>query len=377
MGRMVVPQLQAAASSDKKLAAEAKLVLKTVWPTEAKVPRDGLGILCTKNMNVRGNLPFVKIQLEGDSGKKTLLKPAIRLIQFGAGKTQPAMEPPDYPPPKSGNIPDFELAMNENRLVGTLDAVNVSVATAYGALSIPVKEIIFIKLGDPDEVVTRTQTLFGKLSTTTLELKSKVGSFRIDRDKVQMVRAVLTGDVTAPPAPEVKPEQWASLFNGRDLTGWKEWGNGGRTVENGAIRLIGDSGLTYQNSADVQRVVIAAEVKINQLNGPGTGMKLAVRDSTTGTYFVHFDGKNGGIFLWDNQAKQPISLKAFQADVPAGKPFHLQFAVLDTSLIAYINDGLVAEVKIDPAKALPAGKVSIGVWNCDAEFRDIRMKIIP
>ena len=376
MGRAIVPQLQAVLS-DKKLGAQAKVVLKTAWPTEAKAPRDGSGILCTGKMELRGNLPFASVQLEGNFGKKTLPRASIRLIQFGEGKTQPAVDPPDYPPPKTGNIPDVELAMNENRLVGTLDAVHVSVATAYGPLSIPVKELISIKLGDPDEIVTRSQTFLGKLSTTTLGVKSKLGTFKIDRDKVQMVRAVLTGDVPPPPGAEVKTEQWADLYNGKDLAGWFQWGNGGRGVENGGIRLVGDSGLTYQNSADAKRVVLAAEVKINTLNGAGTGIKLAVRDGTEGTYFVHYDGKNGGIFLWDNVAKQPILLKAFQADAPVGKPFHVQFAVLDNSLIAYINDGLAAEVKLDPAKALPAGKVSVGVWNCDAEFRDIRMKIVP
>jgi len=378
MGRVAVPQLQAAAaSSDKKLADQAKVVLKTLWPTDAKVARDGSGILGTKRMELRGTLSFASIQLEGDYGRKTLQRGSIRLIQFGEGKVQPATDPPDYPPAKGGNNPDFQMEMKDVLLVGPLDAVNVLFTTDYGRLTIPVKDIISIKLGDPDEVVTRTQTLVGKLTTTTLELKSKVGTFKVDRDKVQLVKAVLTGEAAPVVPPPVNVEKWIDLFNGKDLTGWKEWGNGGRGVEKGAMRLVGDSGLTYENSADVQRVVIAAEVKINELGGAGTGIKLAVRDSTTGTYFVHFDGKNGGIFLWDNVAKQPILLKAFQADAPVGKPFHMQFAGLDSSLIVYINDDPVAEAKLDPAKALPAGKVSVGVWNCDAEFRDVKMKVVP
>lgn len=379
MGRIAVPQLQAAAaSSDKKLANEAKAVLKKIWPTEAKVPSDGSGILCTKTMDLRGNLTFLSVRVEGSFGKKTLLKASIRLIQFGAAKAQPAMDPPDYPPAKGGNTPELELVMNDSsRLIGTADALNLDVTTDYGQLAVPLKDIISIRLGDPDEIVTRTMTLFGKLSTTTLEVKSKVGNFKVDRDKVQLVKAVLeeAGTAVAQEGP-IKLDQWTDIFDGKGLTGWSEWGGGSRKVEGGTIHLSGDSGLTYQNMDDVKRVIIAAEVKINNLTGPGAGVKLTVRESPEGTYFIHFDGKNGALFLWDTKTKQSTTLKPFQVDLPAGKPCRIQFAVLDTMLIAYINENLAAEAKIDPAKALPSGKVSIGVWNCDANFHDVRVKTL-
>lgn len=381
IGRIAVPHLQAAAESDdKQLAKEAKAILKKIWPSGASVPRDGSGILRTRDMELRGTLTFLRVTLRGSFGRKVLLKAGIRLIRFSRGKVQPATDTPQFPPAKDPKEPAFEFLMKDNsRIIGTVDAYSVDVETPYGRLTVPVKQLVSVKLGDPDQFVTRAMSFLGKLSTTTLNIKSKVGTFRLDRDKVRVAKAVLDESatpVTTATTTGVLPNQWSEIFNRKDLTGWSRWGSGSKKVEDETIHLAGDAGLTYQDAGDVSNVIVAAEVRINKQTGQGAGVKLTLRDGPEGTYYIHFDGKNGAIFKWDNKTKQSISLKNFQAEMPDGNWHRIQFGILGSLMLAYVNGKSAADVRVDPNTALPPGKVSIGTWNCDANFRDIRVKIL-
>ena len=379
MGRICVPQLQAAADGqDKALAKEAAAVLKTVWPSGAKVPADGASILFAKNMEFRGSCQFQNVRVEGSFGKKTLLTAQVRLMQFGSAKAQPAGDPPAYPPVKGGKTPELELTMADgSRIVGTVDVFSLDVDTPYGKLAVPVREIISVKLGDPDEIITRDMSFAGKLATAALQVKSKVGDFRLDRDKVRLVKAVLDESGTATVAGgDIKLNQWTEIFNGKDIANWSGWGSGIKKVENKTIHLTGDSGLAYQAPQDIRNCIVAASIHINSTTGPGGGVKLTVRDSEAGTYYVHFDGKNGVISKWDNLQKKSIELKKFQADQPPDGWHTVQFGIVETMMLAYINGKAVGEITVDPKDQLPAGRIAIGVWNCDANFRDIQVKML-
>ncbi len=380
MGRVCVPQLQSATEgTDKKLAKEASAVLKEIWPTGAKVPSNGIGVLMTKGMELRGSLQIERIHVEGAFGKQSFLPLAIQLVQIGAGKVQPAGDPPVYPPLKSAKTPELELTMADaSLLVGTLDVMLLDVETAYGTLKVPVKDIISVEFGDPDKIVTREMTLQGKLSTATLEIQSKVGAFRVDRDTVKSAKAVLdeTGTASAQPANgALKTDVWIDIFNGKDLSNWSTWGSGTRKVEDKTIHLIGDAGAKYLSPDDIKNCIVAASVKINKTTGPGGGVKITVRDGEDGTYYVFFDGRNGTIAKWDNRLKKAFNLKQFQAE-PAPDDWHMvQFGISESMMLAYINGKSVCEIKVDPKDILPAGQVTIGVWNCDASFREVQLKL--
>ncbi|HUW57465.1 MAG TPA: family 16 glycoside hydrolase [Planctomycetota bacterium] len=380
MGRITVPQLQEAAdSSDKLLAKQAKDILKQVWPTGAKVPSDGSGLLRTKQAEYRGTLTFLNVRIEGTFGRKTLLKQGIRLIEFSKGKVQPATDAPTYPPARGGKTPELELTMKDNsRIVGTLDTNSLNVETPYGKLSVPVTDLVSVTLGDPDQIVTREMTFTGKLLTTTLSVNSKVGAFQLDRDKVAVVKAVLdeTGTAVVEAGGDLKPNQWTQLFNGKDLKDWGGWGSGSREVDTQTIHLVGDAGVTYQKMSDAKNVIVAARVRINKQTGQGAGIKLCVREGNAGAYFIHFDGRNGAIFKWDNSAKKATQLDAFRADAPVGNWHTVQFGIIENLMLAYVNGKPVAKVTVDPKTALPPGRLSLGVWNCDANFRDIQAKVL-
>ena len=192
-----------------------------------------------------------------------------------------------------------------------------------------------------------------------------------------LFRSVL--DETASPVVkgvDLKTDQWVQIFNGKDLTSWNSWGGGTRKVEDDTIRLTGDSGLGYQAPLDIKNCILAVSVKINSITGAGGGVKITVRDSDEGTYYVHFDGKNGIVSKWDNRAKKSVTLKAFQADAAPDGWHNIQFGIVETLMLAYINGQAVCEVTVAPKDQLPAGRVCIGTWNCDASFRQVQLKVL-
>ena len=380
-GRVSIPQLQEAAESkDKQVAKKAAEALKLMWPTGAKVPSDGSAVIRTRDCEFRGTLTWLHLPLRGAFGRKTLRRTGIQLVQFGVGKAQPAGDAPKYGPLKRGRYPELELTLNDStRIIGTFDTYSVDVETPYGALKVPVKRIISITLGDPDTIVTRDMSFTGKLATATLEVKSKVGSFKVDRDKVAVLKAVLDQAAVAVAEEDgIRPNQWTDIFNGKDLTGWSKWGKDGGKIKvaRGRVNVAGDAGMSYHEGDDMEDVILAARVRINRTVGGGPGVKLILRDTGEGQYYIHYDGKNGFVAIWNNKTKKSSVLKRFQAAPASGNWHSMQFGVLGSTMLAYVNGRPVGEVKIDAKQVLPAGKVGIGVWNTDASYRDIRVKLL-
>jgi hypothetical protein len=384
MGRVAIPQLQAAAAGgNKEIAKQAKTLLKEVWPSGAKVPVDGAAVLRTETAEFRGAFAWLTVEVEGTFGRKTLRRTAIQSIQFTRGKVQPAGDPPAYSPLKEGRYPALELILTDGtRILGEVDTYRLDIETPYGKLQLPVKELISIKLGDPDEIVTRDMHFTGKLSTATLEVKSKVGDFRVDRDKVVLVRTVLNEMSpavvkTAVPGQVLPPNQWADLFNGKDLDDWSRWGRNANDIklQDGTIHLSGDCGMSYHKADEIENVIVAAQVHIRNTQGGG-GVKLILRDTAEGQYYLHFEGRRGFIAKWDNRQKKSTTLKGFRVPEPEGQWHFIQFGILDKMILGYVNGQPAGQVEIDPKNALPSGKVGLGVWNADANFRDIRAKVL-
>ena len=378
--RLGVPQLQEAAKSDDKAVAKnARDILKEIWPTGAKVPSDGRAILRTPDMEFRGTLTFQYLSIQGGVGRKKLNKSGVRLVQFASGKAQPVSHPPVFAPNKGGRTPEFELIMHDgSRIRGTIDAYSVDVQTRYGKLRVPTKDIISVKLGDPDEFVTRRMSFTGKLSTTTIEMKSRIGRLKLDRDKVTDITAVLdkTGTTVVTADEGVKPNQWVQIFDGKTDKGWRKWGSGQAKLENGELHLSGDAGMTYSRMSDSSSVILAALIKLNRTQGQGGGVKICVCDGNAGSYFVHFTGSGGQLFKWDNKTKKSVTLSAFQSPPARDGGYALQLYRSGPKVLAYVNGKEVANVNLPKPHQLPGGKVSIGVWNADASFKDIRVKVL-
>lgn len=80
---------------------------------------------------------------------------------------------------------------------------------------------------------------------------------------------------------------WISLFNGKDLTGWKMAGPGHFTVEEGALRTHGGMGLLWYSQRTFRDFVLQVEWKVTRQNDnsgifvrfpdPGNDPWIAVR----------------------------------------------------------------------------------------------------
>jgi hypothetical protein len=62
------------------------------------------------------------------------------------------------------------------------------------------------------------------------------------------------------------PANWISLFDGKDLAGWKHVGPGGMTVEDGLIRTHGGMGLLYWSGGTVGNRKIRVVFKMRDHN---------------------------------------------------------------------------------------------------------------
>ncbi len=60
--------------------------------------------------------------------------------------------------------------------------------------------------------------------------------------------------------------QWKSLFNGKDLTGWKHVGPGNMTVENGEIHTHGGMGLLYWTGGKIARCKLRVVFRMRDHN---------------------------------------------------------------------------------------------------------------
>lgn len=58
--------------------------------------------------------------------------------------------------------------------------------------------------------------------------------------------------------------EWKQLFNGKDLTGWKQVGPGHFEVENGMLKPIGGMGLLYYAGGKIENSVIRVVFKVTK-----------------------------------------------------------------------------------------------------------------
>lgn len=60
--------------------------------------------------------------------------------------------------------------------------------------------------------------------------------------------------------------EWKQLFNGKDLTGWKQVGPGHFEVADGMLKTIGGMGLLYYTGGKISNSVIRVVFKVTQAN---------------------------------------------------------------------------------------------------------------
>src|SRR5882724_4647251 len=67
-------------------------------------------------------------------------------------------------------------------------------------------------------------------------------------------------------SPQSSDDKWTKLFNGKDLTGWKQVGKGEHIVENGLIASKGGMGLLYWTKNKFSNCTIRVVFKMQKSN---------------------------------------------------------------------------------------------------------------
>lgn len=384
IGRPAIPSLQnVAAGSDKDAAAEADRLLKELWPCNKPVDPRGDAIGIAKQFIIRGQMSFRSLRFTTAAGGSVVPHDDIQLLKFGSVDVPDVDDWPDYAEPTEAR-PDVEVQLADgSRIRGQLDRGSVVIKTAYGVLTVPVKDVISLRPGrdnQPDEVITRRFMVRGTVEVAGFNIRSKVGALELARDQVEVLRVVLPEEVAAavgpeppqPKAPTVKPGEWTSIFNGKDMTGWRAWGTGEARPVDGTLLITGEAGTTFEGMQPAENVIVSAEVKLAK---PGA-VKLLVRDTEKGPYYLDFTGRNGTINRWDAVQKRAIELAKFNFQPTPDEAYEIAFAAMGSTLLVYVNGQPVATVTVQGEDLLGPGKVGVGTFRSDAYFRNIRLKIL-
>jgi len=206
------------------------------------------------------------------------------------------------------------------------------------------------------EQVTRTLTMDGKLAEA-----------RAARDEWKSLAA---GAVAT-----LRPNEWATIFDGSTEEVWNHgWGEEAK-VEKDALRLSGaDSGLCY---AKVVQGDLAFESQVQFQKWGADGMaKIGICCSEAGSYYLHLHANGGGdVGKWDHVAKQLHSMHMFQGPPLRRGGWHTLELQRDRGrLRGKLNGRQIFDLAL-PANALPDGDVQVGVWNADAIFKGMRLKL--
>jgi hypothetical protein len=193
------------------------------------------------------------------------------------------------------------------------------------------------------------------------------------------------GGNTAPPA------AWVDLFNGRELTGWREFVTSGQwAVAGGVIATPGGQGGGWL-ATEKEYTDFELELEYKHPPRGNSGVFLRMPDDTANPI--------GGQFLevqlmTENASSQAIHraggvyrvLPAEIADTPAGAWHKLKIRAVGPEITTWINDKQIASGNVDTATVtgnpIPhlkrrTGRIGLQRHGTAIEFRNIRIKELP
>jgi Domain of Unknown Function (DUF1080) len=175
----------------------------------------------------------------------------------------------------------------------------------------------------------------------------------------------------APPTPSTPPPGFLALFNGKDLTNWREsQGQGHWTVADGVLHYDGrgDNLKTVRDYGDV-------ELYVDWKIGPGGDSGIYLRGTPQVQIWDNPIG-SGGLF---NNQKHPSRPTAV-ADRPVGQWNTFHITLRGDQVTVELNgttvvDGVTMENYFDRSQPLPAtGPIELQHHGNPLEFRNIYLR---
>ncbi|MCI0703573.1 MAG: protein kinase [Planctomycetia bacterium] len=179
---------------------------------------------------------------------------------------------------------------------------------------------------------------------------------------------------------------WVSLFNGKDLTGWKvnprypaKW-----SVESGILVSHGGTGMLFSERDNYRDFHLRAEVNINAAGDSGIFFRSDYAKHPERSYeampgHTQPNIKDAGLVRWVLETKvlEPIRWPAATA-YPVDQWFTIEIIARGSHLVVKI-DGKTAVDAVDPDPILAPGHIALQQWNrlTTVQFRKIEIKELP
>jgi hypothetical protein len=158
-------------------------------------------------------------------------------------------------------------------------------------------------------------------------------------------------------------QNWKSLFNGKDLTGWKHVGGGSRFVENGLLASKGGMGLLYWTGGKLGNCQIKVVYKMQKFNSnAGIFVKVPVEPKEEWMpVFYGYEVQIDNHPETSGEDEYHISGTLYAFTKPKSKPgkpgpeWNTMLITLDgPRTIVYLNDELVTDYR--EGEPVPARK---------------------
>ncbi len=162
------------------------------------------------------------------------------------------------------------------------------------------------------------------------------------------------------------PEGFKALFNGKDLTGWKDQGKKSPwKVVHGTIHYTGKGGRNLQTAKNYKDFELWVDWKITR--GGDSGIYLRGRPQVQ-----IWDNKEGSGGLWNNPAKSPGKVPLVVADRPVGEWNTFYIKMVGDKVTVKLNGKLVVDNAQMLAGKVPAsGPIELQVHGTPLWFRNI------
>lgn len=187
-----------------------------------------------------------------------------------------------------------------------------------------------------------------------------------------LVAIAVVGTQAAEPDKGLKkpPEGFTPLFNGKDLTGWKDIDKQGEAwkVEDGLLHYTGKKGKNLATAKNYKNFEMWVDWKITK--GGDSGVYLRGRPQVQ-----IWDNKEGSGGLWNNKPNSPGKEPSVVADKKPGEwnTFHIK--MVGDRVSVKLNDKLVVDNAVFLDGKIPAeGPIELQVHGTPLWFRNIFVK---
>jgi len=185
--------------------------------------------------------------------------------------------------------------------------------------------------------------------------------------------SAFAADEKAGPKDNMPPEGFTALFNGKDLTGWRDIDKQAESwkVQDGILHYTGKGGKNLATAKNYKNMEMWVDWKINK--GGDSGIYLRSRPQVQ-----IWDNKEGSGGLWNNPKGSPGKEPSVVADKPIGEWNRFWIKMVGDKVSVKLNDKLVVDNCVFLEGKIPAeGPLELQIHGGPLWFKNIYVKELP